>query len=151
MAALPLAAQGGAATAFLAAYDSKRDAAVKYRAVAVAADASLTLVQQGEVVWAREEALGHVRIAHFAELPPVKIKVGEEPPEDVWVRVQRQLRFQVRIERARQRGVGRVALSASQKFLQRKWAGQQCFRRWYRVFSTVPFPRSRCFHPQLVS
>jgi hypothetical protein len=95
VAALPLAAQGGAATGFLAAYDSKRDAAVKYRAVAVAADASLTLVQQGEVVWAREEALGHVRLAHFAELPPAKIKVGDEP-EDVWLRVQRQLRFQVR-------------------------------------------------------
>lgn len=98
VAALPLAAQGGAAAAFLAAFDRKQAATVGYRAVVAAADASLSLVQQGEVVWAREEALGHVRQAHFAELPPAPLQglQGDADLEDdVWARVQRQLRFQV--------------------------------------------------------
>jgi hypothetical protein len=81
--------QGGLSRVFLNAY-LKKDGAWGYRFLVVGGDDSLALLQQGEVVWAREEALAGVVGVQFVNLPPGEesaVKRVEEGIEE-WVKLQ---------------------------------------------------------------
>jgi hypothetical protein len=81
--------QGGVSRVFLNAY-LKKDGAWGYRFLVVGGDDSLALLQQGEVVWAREEALAGVVKVQFVNLPPGEesaVKRVEEGIEE-WVKLQ---------------------------------------------------------------
>lgn len=68
----------------------KKDGTWGYRFLAVGGDDSLALLQQGEVVWAREEALAGVVGVQFVNLPPDEesaVKRVEEGIEE-WVKLQ---------------------------------------------------------------
>mmetsp|Transcript_70430 Transcript_70430/g.223153 ORF Transcript_70430/g.223153 Transcript_70430/m.223153 type:complete len:981 (-) Transcript_70430:53-2995(-) len=73
---------GVATSAWLNEYERK-DGTMGYRALVVAEDHSMTLVQQGSVVWTREEGLAAVVDTHIVDLPtPSEATAAEEAKLD---------------------------------------------------------------------
>jgi len=94
VAALDLDSLGGGQRAFVTTF-AKKDRSVGYRVLLVAADSTLCLLQQKEVVWKREEALAAVTTVQMMDLPPESQHGVVETMEDFVPALLRRLRLQL--------------------------------------------------------
>jgi hypothetical protein len=74
---LSRATNGGVVNVFLNAF-TKRDGSIGTRTLVVSEDHALTLIQNGNAVWKREEGLASIRKVEFVDLPYSKAATGAD-------------------------------------------------------------------------